>query len=72
MGTSVQRQTDVRKAMFMEVPAWQVILGERALTASKHLDFSETTFTTAHLERYRDATGHTGGDRALSCVYDAW
>ena len=33
-----------------------------------HLDSSETTFTTAHLERYRDATGHTGGGRARSGV----
>ena len=39
MGTSVQRQT-VRKAMNIE---WQVLLGERALTTSKYLDF-ETNF----------------------------
>ncbi len=52
MGSSVQRQTDVRKAMNMEVPAWQVLLGESV--DHFKLDFSETisTFTTAHLERY--------------------
>jgi len=51
MGASVQGRTDVRKAMNMEFRRGKSFWArERALTISKHLDCSETTFTTAHLE----------------------